>query len=84
MLLKHGGIVGKKQKRQNCLHEYEYLKQVFVFKNGGKSFHYKEKCVKCGQSKFVQRTKEIYQLVKDKSWITSKKSRQRLIQAKLN
>jgi hypothetical protein len=79
VLLKYGGTM----RRTDCQHQFDYFKQIAVFKNGGKTFHYKEKCILCGKSKFVKRTKEIYELVKNKQWIISPRTRQKLKRNKL-
>ena len=45
----------------------------------GKVYHYKVDCDSCGTSYNTKRTKEVYEKVKDQSWILSKNySQQRM------
>lgn len=43
-----------------------------------KAFHYRVHCKDCKKSYHVERTQEIYELVKDQKWIYSKNAKKRL------
>lgn len=57
-------------KKYRCNHEYHYEKWVHRGRKPGvkDSFHYKEVCSKCGTRRCVERTKEVYEKVKDQKW----------------
>lgn len=50
----------------------EFSKIIGYGEKMGKVFHYKIKCKKCGTKYMTERTKEVYERVKDKKWILSK------------
>lgn len=57
-------------KQHRCEHEYHYEKWVHRGRKPGvkDSFHYKEVCDKCGIKRCVERTKEVYEKVKNQKW----------------
>lgn len=59
-----------KKSKLNCMHQLEYQKWVHYSKSTGAahSFHYKQVCTKCGWSKYVERTKYLFNLLKDAKW----------------
>jgi len=72
-------------KKRNCEHNYEYQKWVH-YKKGTKevhSFHYKKVCKKCWSTECVERTKELYDLLRNDKWHSRfdglKKRKNRLI-----
>lgn len=64
--------MGKNKK--NCIHHLEYQKWLHFSRVTDEvhSFHYKQVCVKCGWSHYVQRTQYLYNLLKDKPWYSKK------------
>ena len=62
-------------KRHHCIHDFHYEKWIHKGRKEGvkDTYHYKEVCNKCGIRRCVERTKEIYELVKDQIWHYKKK-----------
>ena len=48
-----------------------------AIKGGKDSFHYKISCRDCKSSYHTERTREIYEMVKDKQWLLSTAARKR-------
>jgi len=53
-----------------------FTKHIHNGRKQGKSFHYKLHCRTCKTQYHIQRSKEVFELVKDTPWIVGKKRSQ--------
>jgi transcription elongation factor Elf1 len=49
-----------------------------------KQFMYYQKCKSCGDKRFIKRTQEVFNLVKDRPWELSKKTAKRVKRGEVN
>ena len=59
-------------KKENCVHDWTYVKVMGYGPVMGKVIHYKRKCRKCKRSHFIPRNKQNYEKVKNINWTYSK------------